>query len=53
MEVSREALDSPRLEPPRGEPVQRPEEVAAMLRLHDLRSARSAAQANGCEAPQV
>jgi transposase len=52
--VSREAADSLRLEQPRGEPVQTPEAVAAMLRLHDLGwGTRRIARELGCSRTTV
>ena len=54
MEVSREAADSSRLGQPRGEPVQTPEDVAAMLRLHDLGwGTRRIARELGCSRTTV
>src|SRR5271166_1273717 len=54
MELAQEAADSPRLEQPRGEPVQTAEDVAAMLRLHDLGwGARRVARELGCSRTTV
>src|SRR5271166_6408288 len=54
MELAQEAADSPRLEQPRGEPVQTAEDVAAMLRLHGLGwGTRRIARELGCSRTTV
>src|ERR1700677_1431009 len=54
MAVSHEAADSPRLEQPRGDLVETPEDVAAMLRLHDLGwGTRRIARELGCSRTTV
>jgi transposase len=54
MDLLREAADSVRLEQPQGEPVQTPEAVAAMLRLHDLGwGTRRIARELGCSRTTV
>jgi len=54
MELAQETADSPWLEQPRGEPVQTPEDVAAMLRLHGLGwGTRRIAAALGCSRTTV
>ena len=55
MEVSGKSVDSLRLEQPRGEqPVQTPEDVGAMLRLHDLGwGTRRIARELGCSRTTV
>jgi transposase len=54
MEVSRGSADLPWLEQPRGVPMQTPEDVAAMLRLHDLGwGTRRIARELGCSRSTV
>jgi len=54
MEVAQETADSVRLEQPREEPVQTPEDVAAMLRLHGLGwGTRRIARELGCSRTTV
>jgi transposase len=54
MEVSGRSLDSPWLEQPRGVPMQTPEDVAAMLRLHGLGwGTRRIARELGCSRTTV
>ncbi len=54
MELAQEAATLPRLGQPRGEPMQTPEDVAAMLRLRDLGwGTRRIARALGCSRTTV
>jgi transposase len=54
MELLREAANSPRLEEPRGELVETPEAVAAMLRLHEVGwGTRRIARELGCSRTTV
>jgi transposase len=54
MAVSHEAADSPRLEQPRGDLVETPEAVAAMLRLHEVGwGTRRIARELGCSRTTV